>query len=315
MNIQNTVRILLLGPTAVGKTDLSIDLAKALDAEIISADSRQCYKYLDIGTAKPTAEELDAVRHYNISIFDPGESDSAADFHERAMEWEKEIRSKEKNILYVGGSTLHLQSIIKPFDDVPESDQKNIEKLERQIVEKGIESLYARLKEVDPDYARKMDGMNTQRIIRALDVWMQTGKPFSSFHSDEDDFELPPDTYLFGLRRNRKNLYGRINRRVERMFENGFLDEVKVLLEKGYAKDDQALNSVGYRDAIQYLNGEKSREQMVRDMKTQTRRYAKRQLTWFRRWDFIHWVDLDRNSSKEALKIILDTLAAKSQNR
>jgi len=309
------VRVLLLGPTAVGKTTLSISLAGALNAEIISADSRQCYRYLDIGTSKPTREELQQVRHYNISILEPDEPDSAADFYERAMRWEEEIRAKGKNILYVGGSTLHLQSIIKPFDDVPEADNKNIEKLEREAEAKGIETLYAKLEEVDPDYARKMDGMNTQRILRALDVWMQTGKPFSSFHSDDEAFELPSETWVFGLRRDRKNLYDRINRRVDRMFEQGFLEEVQSLLDRGYTMEDRGLNSVGYRDAIRYLNGEKSREQMIKDMKTQTRRYAKRQLTWFRRWDFIRWIDLDRKSEEEARKIILDTLAAKPQNR
>ena len=309
------MRILLLGPTAVGKTGLSIKLAGALNAEIISADSRQCYRHLDIGTAKPGARELEQVRHYNISILDPDEPDSAADFYERAMQWEEKIRAKGKKILYVGGSTLHLQAIIKPFDDVPESDPDNVAQLERTAEREGIDTLYSRLEEVDPDYAKKMDGMNTQRIIRALDVWMQTGRPFSSFHSEEESFELPPETRVFGLQRDRKKLYERINRRVDRMFEQGFLDEVGRLLELGYGREDHALDSVGYRDAIEYLNGEKTLEQAVKDMKTQTRRYAKRQLTWFRRWDFIHWVDMDRNSETEALKIILDTLAAKSQNR
>lgn len=308
------MRILLTGPTAVGKTALSIDLAKTLNAEIISADSRQCYRHLDIGTAKPSKEQLDKVRHYNISILNPDEYDSAAVFFKRAMQWEKQIRSKGRHILYVGGGTLHLQSIIKPFDEVPESDKENIEKLERRMAGHGIESLFAQLEEADPQYARKMDGMNTQRIIRALDVWMQTGKPFSSFHSDDKNFELPPDTFVFRLKRGRKNLYERINRRVDQMFEKGFLEEVKRLLDMGYTTNDQALNSVGYREAIEYLKGEKSRDQMVADMETQTRRYAKRQLTWFRRWEFIHRIDLDRYSEKQARKIILDTLAAKRQN-
>lgn len=308
------MRILLLGPTSVGKTSLSIELAVALNAEIISADSRQCYKHLDIGTAKPSRELLEQVPHYNISILNPDEGDSAADFHERAMQWEEQIRARDKNILYVGGSTLHLQFIIKPFDDVPESNKENIEKLEQRVRDEGIEALYKQLEEIDPAYASKMDGMNTQRILRALDVWMQTGKPFSSFHSDDDNFEIPSDTFVFGLQRARKNLHHRINRRVDRMFEQGFLDEVQHLLEMGYSREDQALNSVGYRDAIQYLEGNKTREQMVKDMKTQTRRYAKRQITWFRRWNFIDWIDLDHYTNEEALKIILDRLAAKQQN-
>lgn len=306
------MRILLIGPTAVGKTKLSIDLAKLINAEIISADSRQCYKYLDIGTAKPTKDELAQVPHYNISLLDPEVEDSAVDFYERAMQWEKEIAQKEKNILYVGGSTLHVQSLIKPFDDVPEADDENIEELEQRLADEGVESLYAQLEDVDPHYAEKMDGMNTQRILRALDVWMQTGEPFSSFHSDDDEIEVPADTLVFGLKRDRQVLYDRINRRVDRMFEQGFLDEVQSLLDRGYTRETRALNSVGYRDAIDYLNGEKSRQQMIKDMKTQTRRYAKRQITWFKRWDFVNWIDMDHHSNREALKIILDTISNSS---
>ncbi|MFH5832963.1 tRNA (adenosine(37)-N6)-dimethylallyltransferase MiaA [Halalkalibaculum sp. DA3122] len=301
------MRILLIGPTAVGKTALSLKLAQAVDAEIISADSRQCYRYLDIGTAKPDEGELEKVPHYNISILDPETEDSAVDFYERAMQWEQEIEKRGKNVLYVGGSTLHVQSLIKPFDDVPEADEGNIEELEQRLADEGVEALYAQLEEVDPRYAEKMDGMNPQRILRALDVWMQTGKAFSSFHSD-DEIEISGDTYVFGLKRDRQRLYKRINKRVDRMFERGFLDEVSGLLERGYTRDTRALNSVGYRDAIDYLEGKKTREEMVRDMKTQTRRYAKRQITWFKRWDFVKWIDLDEHSNEEVLDIILEQL-------
>lgn len=304
------MRILLLGPTAVGKTSLSIQLARQLDAEIISADSRQCYKYTDIGTAKPTADELDAIPHYNISLFEPDIKDSAANFRQRSLEWEEQIRAKGKNILFVGGSTLHLQSAIKPFDDIPDANEKHIAELDRRIEEEGIESLYRQLQEVDPDYAQKMDGMNTQRIIRALDVWMQTGKPFSSFHSD-DEISLPPDTVAFGLKRERQKLYNRINKRVDMMFQQGFLDEVRQILDMGFSRHDPGLNTVGYKDAIAYVNNEVDRSQMIADMKTQTRRYAKRQLTWFRRWDFIQWIDIDKLTTEEALRFIFNNLAAK----
>lgn len=302
---------MLIGPTAVGKTSLSLKLAQTVDAEIISSDSRQCYKYLDIGTAKPTEEELRQVPHCNISILEPEEEDSAVDFYERAQRWEQEITSRGKNVLYVGGSTLHVQSLIKPFDDVPEADEENIEQLERRMADEGIESLYAQLEDVDPDYAAKMDGMNTQRILRALDVWMQTDKPFSSFHSDDDGFEISDDTFVLGLKRDRQSLYDRINRRVDRMFEQGFLEEVQSLLEMGYTRETRALNSVGYRDVIDYLEEKKSLEQVKKDIKTQTRRYAKRQITWFKRWDFVHWIDLDRHNYDEALDMILKELNKK----
>lgn len=306
------MRILLLGPTAVGKTALSVNLAKKINAEIISADSRQCYKHMNIGTATPTQEEQGNVPHYNLSIIDPATKDSVVDFYERAKQWEGEIQSRGKNVFYVGGSTLHVQCVIQPLDDVPKANEENIAKLEHQIQDEGIETLYKKLQEVDPDYAQNMDGMNTQRIIRALDVWMQTDRPFSSFHSDDNTITVPDDMIVFGLKRDRQNLYERINRRVDQMFEQGFLDEVRSILNNGYSLDDPGLNTVGYKEAIAFLKDNISRNQMVKDMKTQTRRYAKRQLSWFRRWDFIHWIDLENSNQSEAQDFIRQQLAAKS---
>lgn len=289
---------ILTGPTAVGKTSVSLKLAERLNSEIISSDSRQCYKYLNIGTATPSAEELERILHHNISIIDPSIKDSAANFYERSQKWEKEIESSGKTVLYVGGSTLHQQVIIQPFDDLPSADESNIKKLEKQRNEEGVETLYEKLREVDPKYTEQMDGMNPQRIVRALDVWMQTGKPFSSFHSDKP--VSPPDnTIVFGLRRERKTLYERINKRVDNMFEKGFLEEVKSILEMGYSKNDPGLNTVGYKQAIDFLKGDINRDQMLKDIKAKTRQYAKRQLTWFRKWDFIHWVEVNDKSAKE----------------
>jgi tRNA dimethylallyltransferase len=305
------LKILLLGPTAVGKTALSVDLAHQLDAEIISTDSRQCYKYMNIGTATPSEQEQGNIPHYNLSIIDPATKDNAMNFYERSQEWEQDIQSRDKNVLYVGGSTLHVQCAIQPLDDVPEANEQNITELETRIDKEGIESLYQKLLEVDPDYAQKMDGMNTQRIVRALDVWMQTGRPFSSYHSDDNSISVPDDMMVFGLTRDRQKLYDRINRRVDRMFEQGFLDEVREILDMGYSLDDPGLNTVGYKEAIAFLNNEISREKMIKDMKTQTRRYAKRQLSWFRRWDFINWIDRDENTQTKAQDFIGQQLAVK----
>lgn len=305
------MRILLIGPTAVGKTALSVDLAREFNAEIISVDSRQCYQYLDIGTATPTAEEQDGVPHYNLSIIDPATKDSVADYAERAQKWQRDIEQRGKNTLYVGGSTLHVQCTIQPLDDVPAANEDNIARLEARIKEDGIESLYQELREVDPDYAQKMDGLNTQRIVRALDVWMQTGRPFSSFHSDDNTITVPDDMIVFGLKRDRQKLYERINNRVDQMFEQGFLEEVQSILERGYSLQDPGLNTVGYKQAIHFLDGNISRQQMVKDMKTKTRRYAKRQLSWFRRWNFIHWINLDEIARKEAHNFIQQRVAAK----
>jgi tRNA dimethylallyltransferase len=301
-----------LGPTAVGKTALSIELAHTLDAEIISTDSRQCYKYMNLGTATPNEKEQADIPHYNLSIIDPSTKDSVVNFYERAQKWKQDIIARNKSVLFVGGSTLHVQSVIQPLDDVPEANQENIIKLEQQIEESGIETLYQKLQEVDPDYAQKMDGMNTQRIVRALDVWMQTGRPFSSFHSDNNTITVPDNMVVFGLYRDRQKLYDRINRRVDQMFEKGFLDEVRTILDMGYTLEDPGLNTVGYKEAIAYLNDKISREKMIKDMKTQTRRYAKRQLSWFRRWDFINWIDLDQTDQTEANNYIQSQLAAKA---
>ncbi|SMO81874.1 tRNA (adenosine(37)-N6)-dimethylallyltransferase MiaA [Fodinibius sediminis] len=305
------MRILLLGPTAVGKTALSVDIAHTLGAEIISVDSRQCYKYLNIGTATPSKEEQQDIPHYNLSIIDPAVKDSAANYEERARQWEEKISRRGHHVLYVGGSTLHVQCTIQPLDDVPEASASNVAQLEAQIEQEGIEPLFQQLKKVDPEYAQKMDGMNTQRIIRALDVWMQTGQPFSSFHSDEDTITVPDDLLVFGLKRDRQVLYSRINRRVDRMFEQGLLEETEAILKGGYSLQDPGLNTVGYKQTIQYLEGNISREQMVKDIKTKTRRYAKRQLSWFRRWNFIQWIDLDHLSREGARNFIRKRLAAK----
>lgn len=305
------MNIMLLGPTAVGKTAVSVRLAQRLEAEIISVDSRQCYRGVDIGTATPGEEEREGVPHYNLSILDPGEPDSAADFCERARKWTAEINARGKPAIYAGGSTLHLQCLIEPLDEVPESDQENRRKLEERMDSEGVESLYGMLQEVDPEYTERMDGMNPQRIVRALDVWMQTGRPFSSFHTG-GELRPPEELEIFGLRRDRKELYERINRRVDRMIEKGLVDEVRSLLEAGHSTGDPGLNTVGYREPAAFLRGEISREEMARRIKARSRRYAKRQLTWFRRWDFIRWIEAGSRSAEEIAEIIEKRLAAKS---
>lgn len=304
------MRIILLGPTASGKTELSLQVAEELGIPIISVDSRQCYKHLDIGTAKPSEKELQRVKHYNISNLELDEQDSVQAFSERAEVWEKEILKSSDHSFFVGGSTLHLQSLIRPIDETPSANKTNIAEIEAQIESDGIEVVYEKLNAVDPDYVKTMDGMNRQRIIRALDVWMQTGKPFSSFHSNEE-FELPENTIVFGLHRNRQNLYDRINQRVDQMIEQGLVAETQKVLDMGYSKDLQPLNAVGYREIISVLNNEMDLETATRKIKTQTRRYAKRQLTWFRRWDFIEWLPADEKKPEELKEILLSRLAAK----
>jgi tRNA dimethylallyltransferase len=303
-------KLIILGPTASGKTDLAHILAKKLDGEIISVDSRQCYKQIDIGTAKPDQKLLNEVRYHNISILELNESDSAASFAKRAAEWEKEIADKGKMVIYAGGSTLHLQTLLQPFDELPESSAANLAELENKAESEGLEPLYQQLTEVDPDYASTMDGINRQRLFRALDVWMQTGKPFSSFHKSNAVISPSDNMMVYGLKWPRKLLYERINLRVEEMIEKGLVDETRQILEDGNSPDLQSLQTVGYRDVIRFLNDEVSFEQMIADIKTQSRRYAKRQITWFRRWPFIKWLNAHKKDSAELAEEVKQGLAA-----
>lgn len=298
-------RIIIAGPTASGKSTLAVLLAEKVDGQIISVDSRQCFKRIDIGTAKPSQEQLKKIPHYNISVLDLTEEDSVADFRQRSDQYTAQIEAKGKTVIYCGGSTLHLKSLIQRLDDIPKANSENIERLTQQAEENGLEHLFERLKKVDPDYAQKMDGLNRQRIIRALDVWHQTGKPFSSFHSD-DPVTLPEGFCFFALHHPRKILHERISKRTDKMLEKGLVDETKKLLEEGFSRDLQAFNTVGYKQVIQYLDGEISKEQMIKDIKTATRRYAKRQITWLRRWPFVEWINMNEKSINETVSQILD---------
>lgn len=298
-------RIIIAGPTASGKSSLATELAKKIDGEIISVDSRQCFKRIDIGTAKPSREDLKKVPHYNISVLDLTVEDSVADFKKRSDQYTADIERRGKRVIYCGGSTLHLQSLIQPLDEMPEANPENIEMLNKTAGEKGLEHLFKQLKKVDPEYAKKMDGLNRQRIIRALDVWNQTGKPFSSFHS-ENPIKLPKEFQFYALHHPRKILHERISKRTDQMIEHGLIEEARKLLEKGYSRNLQAFNTVGYKQAIQFLDGEISKEQMVKDIKTATRRYGKRQITWLRRWPFVEWMDMHEKTQEEIIRIILE---------
>ncbi|MCA1802234.1 MAG: tRNA (adenosine(37)-N6)-dimethylallyltransferase MiaA [Rhodothermaceae bacterium] len=300
-------RVFITGPTASGKTNVALELAKMWSCPVISADSRQCFRYLDIGTDKPSSEVLADVRHYNISVLDPAEEDSSRQFARRAANWEQEILASGKPVLIAGGSTLHLQELIFPMDNLPSRNQENMALLQQEESEAGLQGLYNRLKKVDPAYAASMDGLNPHRIYRALDVWMQTGKPFSSFHSVKKP--LPGrDRFVFGLNMPRPVLHARINTRVDRMVGAGLVDEVRQLLDKGYDPGLQSLQSVGYREAIRYLKGECSHEEMVADIKTGSRRYARRQLTWLGRWKFIRWIDSENKKPADIAELISDTI-------
>lgn len=308
------ITVIITGPTASGKTELSLHLARHFNAPVISADSRQCYKYLDIGTGKVSVDILKEIPHYHISSLNPNQAFTASDFANHVAVWRKAIFFDNIPVLIAGGSTLYIESIIRPLDPLPPKNEDNIRKLEQKAQSTGIDSILGILRKVDPVYAGRIDGPNPHRIFRALDVWMQTGRAFSSFHSNRT--LTPPDnTIVFCIDRERSILHDRINKRVDCMISDGLLQEVSSILEMGYDPELQSLRSVGYREAIDHLQGKISEQDMIAKIKTNTRRYARRQLTWFRRWNGIHWINLSESTEKNVASLMIsriEQLAAQS---
>lgn len=288
----------IVGPTAVGKTALSLKLADALDAEIISADSRQIYQELTIGTAKPTPDEQRQAPHHFVnerSIFDTPYS--AGQFATDANERIRQIQRRGKRPLIVGGSTLYIHALQYGLADIPDVDDEVRTHIEQRLDDEGAEALYDELENVDPKQAARMDPTKTQRLVRALEVYHGTGKPLSYYHEHQPQ---PPFSYrTIVLNRERSKLYERIERRVDRMLDKGLLDEVRELLDRGIDPDRQPLRTIGYREPIDYLQGEIDCDEMTRLVKRNSRRYAKRQLTWFRRYDEYEWVEVDETESSK----------------
>ena len=276
------------GPTAVGKTELSLEIAEELDAEIVSVDSRQVYEELTIGTAKPSPEAQERVPHHFIGERSLHEPFSAGAYAEAANERIRDIHERGKRPLVVGGATLYLHALQYGLADIPDVDDEVRERLEERLEQEGKEALYAELEEVDPDQAAEMDPAKTQRVLRALEVFYGTGKTLSHYYEHQPE---PPFSYVtVVLNRDRERLYDRINRRVDRMLDDGLLGEVRAVMDiDGVQLDEPPLSTIGYREPIQYLRGETGYDEMVRLVKRNSRRYAKRQLTWFRRYDEYHW--------------------------
>lgn len=293
--------IILTGPTAVGKTDLSIKLAKSLDAEIISADSMQIYKYMDIGSAKVTEEEMDGVVHYMIDEVTPDVPFSVSEFQSRSEKYIDEIHAKGKNIIVTGGTGLYLNSLIYDMDFAKSNANSEIrEKLEQELKENGIDYMHEKLKSLDEEAANRIHKNNTKRVIRAIEVCL-SGQKMSDFSKDLNYNEKYKPIIII-LNRDREVLYDRINRRVDIMLENGLLDEVKSLLKMGYKKDMISMQGIGYKELIKYLDGEYTYEEAVEIIKRDSRRYAKRQITWFKRYQDAKWFDLDKYQDVEKLK-------------
>lgn len=287
--------VVLTGPTAVGKTELSISLAKQINGEIISADSMQVYTKMDIGTAKIKKEEMDGVKHYLIDVLDPSEDFNVVRFQTMAKQAMEEIYAKGKIPIVVGGTGFYIQALLNNinFDD-NDADTSYREELEALVKEKGAEYLHNMLREVDEKSAEAIHMNNSKRVIRALEFYHQTGKRMSKHNEEESKKESAYNSAYFVLNCDRELLYNRINKRIDLMVEEGLLEEVQALKEEGYSRDLVSMQGLGYKEILAYLEGEISLDEAIYILKRDTRHFAKRQLTWFRREKEVIMVDKDK---------------------
>ncbi len=287
--------VVLAGPTAVGKTKLSISLAKALNGEIISADSMQVYKYMDIGSAKITEKEMDGVPHHLIDVLSPFEEFHIVRFQELAKKAMEDIYNRGKTPVFVGGTGFYIQAITKDIDFTEgEEDKQYREELSRLAAEKGNEFLHEMLREVDKKSAEEIHANNVKRVIRALEFYKENGFPISQHNEEQKQNETPYNLAYFVLNAPRDLLYERIDRRVDEMMENGLVKEVQKLKDMGCRREMTSMQGLGYKEILSFLDGEIPLDEAVRILKRDTRHFAKRQLTWFRRESNVVWVDKDK---------------------
>jgi len=277
--------IVLLGPTAVGKTNLSIQIAQYLKCDVISADARQIFKELNIGVAKPSKEELGNVTHHFVGKISVKDNFNAGIFEKEALCLLNELFKKDDHVVMVGGSGLYINAVCNGFDNLPEVDETTREQLNSDFAKRGIKYLQEELKELDPDYYQQVDLANPRRLIRALEVCMITGEPYSSFRKKQKA-NRPFDIIKIGLEVGRQELYEKIDDRVDAMLENGLVEEV---ISLGKYKDLPALQTIGYTEIFQYLDKKTTLEDAINEIKKNSRRYAKRQITWFRKDKEIKW--------------------------
>ena len=302
----NARLICLLGPTAVGKTEIAIQLAQRLNAEIISVDSRQIYRQMNIGTAKPTPEEQQAARHHLIDCVDISEPFSVADYQSLSDTAITDIQDRGKRVLLVGGAGLYFRSIVDGLFEGPGADPLLRKRLEAEAAQHGVDVLHDRLRACDPASADRIHPNNVVRVIRALEVYELTGTPMSELQQQWHPEKQRYPFIAFGLTMPRSLLYRRIEQRVDVMLANGLIAEVESLLAAGYARDTVALQSFGYRELIAYLDGDCTYMEAISQLKQNTRRFAKRQLTWFRKDTRIEW--LDRESTPDIVAYLLEKI-------
>ncbi len=295
--------VIIAGPTAVGKTALSVKLAEEFNAEIINADSRQIYRKLDIGTAKPTREERSRVPHHLIDLIDPEETFNAARFAELAKQKIAEIDKKGKRIFVVGGTGLYIKALVHGLFPSPSGDNEIKKRLLKEAESEGLSVLYEKLKEIDPAAVKRIHPNDKQRIIRALEVYHLTGKPISRIHDEHRFKSRQYQSLKIALYRPREELYKRINTRVHQMITRGLVEEVQRLLEEGYNPELNSMTSIGYQHIARYLSGEITLERAIELLQRDTRRYAKRQLTWFRGDRDYRWFKPEQyNEIREEIK-------------
>lgn len=291
---------ILAGPTAVGKTDISISLAQKLNGEIISADSMQIYKHMDIGSAKVKDTEMRGIKHYLIDVVYPWNNFSAAEFKCHAEKAIEEIYAKDKLPMLVGGTGLYINSLIYNYNFTEaDKDEEYRNYLENLANEKGKEYVHELLKEVDIESYNKIHYNNLKRVIRALEVYKLTGKTMSQYSAEQDIYNIPYNIYYFVLNMDRAKLYERIDKRVDIMIQNGLIEEVKDLQNMGCNENMQSMKGIGYKEILYYLQGKISLEEAIYLIKKGSRNYAKRQLTWFRKDERAIWIDKDKFSSEE----------------
>lgn len=296
--------IVIAGPTAIGKTTAAIQLARHFNTVILSADSRQFYREMSIGTAKPTINELAAAKHYFINSHSVTDPFSVGDFEKQGLALLDELFKIHNVVILVGGSGLYIKAICEGFDNIPVADEGVRERLNLELEEKGINYLQEKLKLSDPDYYKEVDINNPQRVIRALEVFESTTKPFSSYRVAATNIR-PFNIIKIALDMPRELLYERINQRVDIMMEEGLVDEVRSLIPYRHLN---ALNTVGYSELFDYLDGKITLDIAIDNIKQNTRRFAKRQLTWFRKDKDFHWLEANENLNKNLLEYLLQQL-------
>ena len=298
MNTEKKPLLILTGPTAVGKTALSIQLAKAVGGEIVSADSMQVYRHMDIGSAKVTEEEMEGIPHYLIDVLDPQDDFNVATFQTLACQAMDEIYSRGNIPIIPGGTGFYIQALLYDIDFKENSEKnpirKELEQLAKELGDKAPGVLHEKLFHIDPEAARQIHANNIKRVIRAIEYFEQTGEKISEHNEEMHQKESPYNFLYYVLTRDRKTLYERIDKRVDIMIANGLVKEIEELKAMGCHRGQTSMQGLGYKEILDYLDGSCTLDEAVYILKRDTRHFAKRQLTWFRRERDVRWLDLDR---------------------